>query len=124
MLRDSDILLERRPRAEIASDVVTRTGAVIGQAARRALRPGQTLRPADLMKPDLVGRNEAVTIIFEVPGITLTARGKSVDAGAEGDIVSVLNLQSKRVLQGTVRAPGLVVVGRGATVADATGSTR
>jgi flagella basal body P-ring formation protein FlgA len=124
-MRDSDILVERRPRAEIASDAITRTGAVIGQAARRALRPGQTLRPADLMKPDLVGRNETVTIVFEVPGITLTARGKSVDAGAEGDTVSVLNLQSKRVLQATVRAPGLVVVGRGAaTVADATGSVR
>jgi flagella basal body P-ring formation protein FlgA len=77
------------------------------------------------MKPDLVGRNEIVTIVFEVPGITLTARGKSADAGAEGDTVSVLNLQSKRVLQATVRGPGLVVVGRaGTTIADATGGTR
>ena len=124
-VRESDILVERRPRAEIAPDAVTKLSAVVGQAARRALRPGQTLRPADLMKPDLVGRNEAVTIIFEVPGITLTARGKSMDAGAEGETVSVLNPQSKRVLQATVRGPGLVVVGRGgAAVADATGSAR
>jgi flagella basal body P-ring formation protein FlgA len=124
-VRDSDILVERRPRTEIASDVLTKTALVVGQAARRALRPSQTLRPADLMKPDLVGRNEIVTIVFEVPGITLTARGKSADAGAEGDTVSVLNLQSKRVLQATVRGPGLVVVGRaGTTIADATGGTR
>jgi flagella basal body P-ring formation protein FlgA len=48
-----------------------------------------------------------------------------MDAGAEGETVSVLNPQSKRVLQATVRGPGLVVVGRGgATVADATGSAR
>jgi flagella basal body P-ring formation protein FlgA len=124
-VRDSDILVERRPRAEVASDVVTKVSAVIGQAARRALRPGQTLRPADLMKPDLVGRNEAVTIVFEMRGITLTARGKAMDAGAEGDTVSVLNPQSKRVLQATVRGPGLVVVGHGgAAIADATRSTR
>jgi flagella basal body P-ring formation protein FlgA len=124
-VRDSDILIERKPRAEVASDVVTKVSAVIGQAARRALRPGQTLRPADLMKPDLVGRNETVTIVFEMPGITLTARGKAVDAGAQGDTVSVLNPQSKRVLQATVRGPGLVVVGHGAaTIADATGSKR
>jgi flagella basal body P-ring formation protein FlgA len=93
-LRESDILVERRPRAEIASDTVTKSSAVLGLAARRALRAGQTLRPADLMKPDLVGRNEIVTIVFEVPGITLTARGKSVDAGAEGYTVCLLNLQS------------------------------
>jgi flagellar basal body P-ring formation protein FlgA len=124
-VRDSDILIERKPRSEVASDVVTKVSAVIGQAARRALRPGQTLRPADLMKPDLVGRNETVTIVFEMPGITLTARGKAVDAGAQGDTVSVLNPQSKRVLQATVRGPGLVVISNGAaTIADATGSTR
>jgi flagella basal body P-ring formation protein FlgA len=124
-IRDSDILVERRPRSEVASDVVTKASAAIGQAARRALRPGQSLRPADLMKPDLVSRNEAVTIVFEMPGITLTARGKAIDAGAQGDIVSVLNAQSKRTLQATVRGPGLVVVGPGgATFADATGRTR
>jgi hypothetical protein len=36
----------------------------------------------------------------------------------------VLNLQSKRVLHATVRGPGLVVVGRRAAIADATGATR
>jgi flagella basal body P-ring formation protein FlgA len=125
MLRESDILIERRPRAEIAADAVTRSVAVIGQAARRQLRPGQTLRPADLMKPDLVARDDAVTILFEVPGITLTARGKALGPGAEGETVAVLNPQSKRTLQATVQGPGVVVVGRGSAVtADATGASR
>jgi flagella basal body P-ring formation protein FlgA len=120
MLRDSDIVVERRPRAEIAPDALTRSAAVVGQAARRTLRGGQTLRAADLMKPDLVGRNDTVTIVFEVPGITLTARGKALAAGAEGETIEVLNPHSKRVLHATVRGPGTVVVGRGQTVtADA-----
>lgn len=112
MLRESDVLRERRPRADIAADTLTRLDTVVGQAARRSLRAGQTLRPADLMKPDLVARNDMVTILFEVPGITLTARGKALGPGAEGEAVSVINPQSKRVLQATVRGPGLVVVGR------------
>jgi len=124
-VRESDILLERRPRAEIPSDAVTQLGTVIGQAARRALRAGQTLRPADLMKPDLVGRNEMVTILFEAPGLSLTARGKALAAGAEGETITVLNPQSKRVLQATVTGPGLVVASRGAALtADASGSIR
>ena len=32
----------------------------------------------------------------------LTARGKAVDSGTEGDTVTVLNLQSKRTISGTV----------------------
>jgi flagella basal body P-ring formation protein FlgA len=112
-VRESDILVERKPRAEISADVIVRPEAVIGQAARRALRSGQTLRPVDLMKPDLVVRNDPVTILFEVPGIVLTAYGKALAAGGEGDLVPVLNPQSKRVVQASVKGPGLVVVGRG-----------
>ncbi len=124
-IRESDIIVERRPRTEVPGDVVTQVSAVVGQAARRPLRAGQTIRPADLMKPDLVGRNDMVTILFEMPGITLTARGKAVDAGAEGDTVAVTNLHSKRVLHATVRAPGVVVVSRGMSVtADATGAIK
>jgi flagella basal body P-ring formation protein FlgA len=124
-IRESDILIERRPRTEVPGDVATKSSAVVGLAARRALRAGQTVRPGDLMKPDLVARNDAVTILFEMPGITLTARGKAVDAGAEGDAVAVINHQSKRVLHGTVRSPGVVVVSRGLSVtADATGAIK
>ena len=37
-------------------------------------------------------------------------RGKALEAGAEGDIVNVLNVQSKRTVQGTVTGPGRVTV--------------
>ncbi len=124
MLRDTDILIERLPRGEIAADAHAKPKQVIGQAARRALRAGSALRPADLMKPDLVARNDSVTIIFEVPGITLTARGKALSAGAEGDTVDVLNPHSKRILQAIVRGPGTVAVGRNAVHADASGVVR
>ena len=40
----------------------------------------------------------------------LTVRGKALEAGAEGDIVGVLNIQSKRTVQGTVTGPGRVTI--------------
>ena len=63
---------------------------------------------ADLAKPDLVQRDQNVTLIYETNGLYLTMRGKSVDAGSEGDTVNVTNLQSKRTVQGTVTGPGQV----------------
>jgi flagellar basal body P-ring formation protein FlgA len=62
------------------------------------------------MKPDLVLRNEAVTLIYEAPGLMLTIRGKALESGAEGDLVNVLNIQSKRTVQGTVSGPGQVTM--------------
>jgi flagella basal body P-ring formation protein FlgA len=105
ILKSSDVLIERRPKSEVGNDVASRDGAV-GMQARRQLRAGQALRAADLTKPDLVTRDQNVTLIYESSGLYLTIRGKALEGGTEGDVVNVLNLQSKRTVSG-------IVVGRG-----------
>ena len=55
-------------------------------------------------------RDQAVTLIYQAAGIYLTVRGKATEAGTEGDVVSVLNLQSKRTVSGVVVARGQVSV--------------
>jgi flagella basal body P-ring formation protein FlgA len=55
-----------------------------------------------------VHRDDNVTLVYEVPGIMLTTRGKALEAGAEGDVINVLNVQSKRTVQGTVTGPNRV----------------
>ena len=42
--------------------------------------------------------------------MVLTMRGKALEAGAQGDTVNVLNLQSKRTIQGTVTGQSQVTV--------------
>ncbi|HKA77299.1 MAG TPA: flagellar basal body P-ring formation chaperone FlgA [Pseudolabrys sp.] len=110
VLKDSDVLMERRPRAEVGRDVVTKREQATGLAARNSLQPGRPLRTADLMTPDLVQRNETVTLIYEMPGILLTLRGKAVDSGGAGDVINVVNEQSKRTVQGTIVGPGRVAI--------------
>jgi flagellar basal body P-ring formation protein FlgA len=77
---------------------------------RRSIRASQALKTADLAKPDLVQREQSVTLIFQTPGLYLTMRGKSLDNGTEGDVVNVLNLQSKRTVTGTVIGRGQVAI--------------
>jgi flagella basal body P-ring formation protein FlgA len=105
VLKSSDVIVERRPKAEVGNDVASRDRAV-GMQVRRQLRLGQALRIADLAKPDLVQRDQAVTLVYESTGLYLTIRGKALEAGTEGDVVNVINLQSKRTVSG-------IVVGRG-----------
>ena len=110
VLKQADVVMERRPRSIALRDAVTDREQAVGLAARSGLQPGAVLRAADLMKPEIVQRNEMVTLIYEVPGVTLTVRGKAVDAGAEGDVIGVLNEHSKRVIQGVVIGPGRVAM--------------
>ncbi len=109
-LRDADILMVRRPRGELGRDFIADRDKAIGLAARTTLEPGRPLRAAELMKPLVVHRSEQVTLVYRIPGITLTVRGKATESGAIGDTISVLNEQSKRVIQGVVAGPGHVVV--------------
>jgi flagella basal body P-ring formation protein FlgA len=109
LIKSSDVVVERRPKAEVGSDAAARARAV-GMQARRQLRAGQALRVADLAKPDLVQKDQTVTLIYEAAGLYLTIRGKALDSGTEGDVVSVLNLQSKRTVSGTVIGRGQVSI--------------
>lgn len=109
VLKASDVIVERRPKAEIGNDAAVRDSAV-GMQVRRQLRAGQALRTADMAKPDLVTRDQNVTLIYRTAGIYLTVRGKAMDGGAEGDVVSVMNLQSKRAVSGVVTGRGEVSI--------------
>jgi flagella basal body P-ring formation protein FlgA len=126
-IKSSDVMTERRPKAEIAGESISLASA-IGLAAKRPLRSGAMLQSSDLMKPELVQRNESVTIVYEVPGVLLTVRGKALEAGAAGDLVNVLNIQSNRTVQTTVIGPGRVSIAamtplRAADTASATESS-
>lgn len=108
VLQASDLTIVRRPKAQAAG--LADMQAAIGLAARHQLQPGQPISLADLMKPDIVQRNDTVTLIYQAPGLTLTLRGRAQQPGALGDTVDVLNPQTKRVVQGVVIGPGRVSV--------------
>jgi len=110
VIKDSDVVLERRPRAEVGREALTDRSQVVGLSLRVPKQAGNMLRAAELARPDTIARNEVVMLIYEVPGVTLSVRGKAMEGGAEGDVISVLNEQSKRTLQGVIAGPGRVVI--------------
>ena len=96
------------PRPKSCNEAIT---AVRPSARREAARCAPVTRPGyNLTRPEVVQRNESVTIVYEVPGIPLTVRGKALEAGAVGDLVSVLNIQSNRTVQTKVTGPGRVII--------------
>jgi flagella basal body P-ring formation protein FlgA len=109
VLKSSDIVVERRPKADVGPDAAVRDMA-IGMQMRHPMRAGRPLRVADLAKADLVQRDQTVTIIYQTAGIYLTTRGKAVESGTEGDVVSVFNPQSKRTISGVVTGRGQVTI--------------
>ncbi|WP_375463967.1 flagellar basal body P-ring formation chaperone FlgA [uncultured Methylobacterium sp.] len=107
----ADLAIERRPREGAPPDAQGSVASLAGEVAQRTLTAGAILRQGDTAPPDLVARGEAVTIVYDSPGISLAMRGQATDAGRLGATVNVVNVASKKVLQAVVVGPGRVSVG-------------
>lgn len=106
----SDIVIERVPLTTVRGNHIASPEDLVGFQARRGLRAGEPLSPGSVTAPVLVKRNDVVTVVYRVPGLTLTARGRSLGAGAKGDIVAVVNSQSSRTFEAEVVGHNQVAV--------------
>lgn len=106
-----DIKIIRMPRSRITAGMVMEESSLAGMATRRNLRTNQPVRRADLEHPKLVRRNTPVTIIYNIPGLSLKSLGRALADASEGEMVSIENVRSKRTVQATVLGLNLVSVG-------------
>lgn len=94
--------------SEAASESLVRD--YVGQEMQRTVYAGARLSLSHVDKPTLVKRNEQINMIYRVGRLEMTASGRALGEGGDGDIISVMNLDSKRRVQGLIRADGSVEV--------------
>jgi flagella basal body P-ring formation protein FlgA len=68
------------------------------------------IQTSAIQRPILVAKGSLVTIILRTPKMTLTAQGKALDNGADGDTVRITNSQSKKVIEAEVTGTARVAV--------------
>jgi flagellar basal body P-ring formation protein FlgA len=122
-LAPSDFTMAKQPRNALMADVVFDPATFKAMTAKRALRRGETVRALDIAPTMLVQRGDLVTLIVDIPGMTLSTRGRAQDGGTSGQEISVQNLQSKRVILGVIVGPGRVVVDPGASASRLAAAT-
>lgn len=83
-------------------------GEAAGMEANRRLSAGSVVRSGDLVRPRLVRRGEPVSLSIRSGSLTITAPGRALSSGAEGDLVRVVSTATNRTLDGTVEADGRV----------------
>ena len=83
---------------------------LLGKSPRRPIRAGQAVLGSDLREPIVVEKNSIVTIRLETPRMVLTAQGRSLDQGADGEVIRVMNTKSKKIVNATVGRNGEVRV--------------
>jgi flagella basal body P-ring formation protein FlgA len=111
VVRAADLRVVRVPAGRLRPGAAQDPAQAVGQALRRPAGAEQPLLLADLAQPAAVERGQTVTMLYEVPGMVLTAQGRAMEAAPRGGAVPVMNLASRVVVEAEVVAPGRVRVG-------------
>lgn len=104
------IILVRQELSQLRSGYYTKSDAVIGKVLKQNLAAGRAITPRRIKAPILVRRGEKVTIVASFGTLKVRGKGKALRDAARGELVSVRNSRSKRIVQGIVTKPGTVNV--------------
>ena len=98
--------------AHVSSTPDTDISAYLGRQLVRPVFAGKPISPSDLAAPDLVRRQDGVTIRYARGTLTLGLPGRALSAGAAGETVSVLAEGRRRPIRAVVTGHGEVAVAR------------
>lgn len=81
-------------------------GDVIGSEAKRAIYAGHPVLVSNITQAAAIERNEVVTAIFELNGLTISTEARALERGAVGDVIRAMNLTSRNTIRAEVIANG------------------
>lgn len=82
----------------------------VGREARVNIYAGRPIRPADLVHPAIIERNQTVKLNYFHAGLSIVTEGRSLDRAGPGDRIRVMNLDSRSTVSGVVLDDGSVSV--------------
>ncbi|NRA30772.1 MAG: flagellar basal body P-ring formation protein FlgA [Parvularculaceae bacterium] len=83
---------------------------VIGKSVRRSLVSGRPIKQDDVGFEIVIKKNASIEIAYDRPGMALSMRGRSLEAGAIGDMIRVTSDGQGSAVVGEVVSPDRVVV--------------
>ncbi|MBO6787389.1 MAG: flagellar basal body P-ring formation protein FlgA [Rhodospirillales bacterium] len=110
LITENDLEWVKMKAERVQANILIDMSELIGKTPRRGIRAGYPIRNNDVTRPVLVEKNSLVTIIHQVPNMILTAQGKAMQDGADGDIVQIKNGRSNQIVEAEVIGPGRVAV--------------
>jgi flagella basal body P-ring formation protein FlgA len=109
VIRPADVVWSRT--AQPLPDAPRDLKSVIGMAARRPLREGQAVSEHDVTLPQVIRRDDVISLVFSQDGVTLTLQARAMENAVAGQTFNAINPESKKIIQAVAVGPGEAMVG-------------
>jgi flagella basal body P-ring formation protein FlgA len=111
MIQESDVALQGFLSHQITPQSITRREDLVGHESNsRTLKAGVPIRQNDLKIKYAIKNGDVVTMVLHHKNITITAKGKAQNNAKPGENINVINLESKKIVNGTAEKNGTVRV--------------
>lgn len=78
----------------------------IGLQTRITIYEGRPIQASLLQAPKLIARNQIAQVTFQRGPLRIVAEARTLSDGAAGDVIRVMNLESRSTISVTVQADG------------------
>jgi flagella basal body P-ring formation protein FlgA len=102
--------LERREVTSLTDGYYSDLARVTGKQTKRIIQMGSTLQASDIQDIPLVARGSGVVVSVVIGSVTVVSKGKALEDGDLGQVITVQHLATGKRLYGTVAGRGLVVL--------------
>jgi len=105
----SQLMLVKGDIAAMPNGIITDMGQAIGRTPTVSLAAGTPLRLDTLKSKPVVQQNQAVRLVLNGNGFSVSSEGRAIGTAGEGQVVQV-RTPSGTVVSGTAKAGGMVEV--------------
>ena len=80
--------------------------AAVGMSVRSSGRAGNAIRGSGLEAPIVIRRGDSITVEYESGILRILTKGEAMKDGAVGEVIPIVNLDSKKVMRARIVSPG------------------
>lgn len=102
IIAESSIATSWIPMRRGYNDFALTTDLIVGRKAKQTINPGEPIPVRYLEAPMAVGRNQIVKMIVRKGDLEISARATTIDQGAIGQTVQVMNMANKMRMRAKV----------------------
>ena len=110
VISQSDLVLEDVNNNAVNNMIAQDVMQLIGQEAKKTLYKNKPILLRDIGAITIIHRNDSVMMRFQHGAMTLQTTGRAMEEGGSGDMIKVMNEQSKKIVTGHITQNGEVDV--------------
>lgn len=110
LIKPDDVEMVKLNLLKQPRDIVANPEAVVGRRAKLRIKAGHTIRKTLIDVPPLIEKGKRIKAVYHKGGFKATVGAISLGNASMGELITVRNLKSNKILRGTVTGPGHVEI--------------